>query len=136
MTQTAAITEINAFLQQWEENSARTKQAFLDLKARLEAKSDITLDFIARQGLTYSLRAARAGQQRPLFVMIDVIEDEPRWLSVCFYGEMINDPEETGDIVPGGLLGEDGHCFDLEEYENGRVAYLQNRIEEAYAQAA
>ncbi|MGM0453992.1 MAG: hypothetical protein ACQERN_12580 [Thermodesulfobacteriota bacterium] len=129
------MEELNEFVEQWTENSAQTKKAFLALKSQLENKPDVKLDFVARQGLTYSLRAARFGHQSPLFVMIDVIEDEPRWLSVCFYGEMISDPAEAGDLIPGGLLGEDGHCFDIEAYADDQMAYLEKRIEEAYARA-
>jgi hypothetical protein len=38
--------------------------------------------------------------------MVDVIDDDPevRWLSVCFYGEMITDPDEAGELIPEGLL--------------------------------
>jgi len=30
---------------------------------------------------------------------------------------MITDPEERGDFVPEGLLGEYAHCFDIEEFK-------------------
>jgi hypothetical protein len=67
--------------------------------------------------------------------MVDVIEDNPRWLSVCFYGEMISDPEEAGDYVPEGLLGEDAVCFDIEAFDAERLAYVMARIDEAYRAA-
>ena len=67
--------------------------------------------------------------------MIDVIDDEPRWLSICFYGEMVSDPEERGDYVPGGLLGEDGLCFDIESGNEELVSYVIARIDEAYSAA-
>lgn len=87
--------------------------------------------------MTYSLRASHPNQTaRLLFGMVDVIEDDPRWLSVCFFGEMINDPEEKGDMVPEGLLGEDAHCFDIYEYEASEVAYAAKRLDEAYEMAA
>ncbi len=63
--------------------------------------------------------------------MVDVIEDDPRWLSVCFYGDSISDPDEKGDFVPKGLLGEDAVCFDLEAYDEEDLGYLEGRIDEA-----
>ena len=65
--------------------------------------------------------------------MVDIVDDDPenRWLSVCFYGDTITDPSEAGDLVPGGLLGEDGYCFDLYEYDDAVISYLEDRIGEA-----
>ena len=70
--------------------------------------------------------------------MVDVIDDDPesRWLSVCFYGDDITDPDELGDLVPQGLLGEDGYCFDVTEHDARIIAYLGDRIGEAYARVA
>ena len=68
--------------------------------------------------------------------MVDVIEDTPRWLSVCFYNEMIGDPDENGDFVPDGLLGEDALCFDLEEFNEESIRYVQARMDEACRNAA
>jgi hypothetical protein len=83
------------------------------------------------------LRAAHENQKsRKLFVMVDVIEDQPRWLSVCFYGEMIQDPEEKGDYVPEGLLGEDAVCFDIEAFDIADLNYVQSRLDEAHAAGA
>jgi hypothetical protein len=69
------------------------------------------------------------------FVMIDIIDDdsENRWLSVCFYDDMVKDPDEKGDFVPGGLLGEDGLCFDLDEHDEDMILYIEERIDEAHA---
>ena len=68
--------------------------------------------------------------------MVDVIEDDPRWLSICFYGEMIDDQEEKGDFVPEGLLGEDAVCFDLERRDEKLIRYIEARIDEACRNAA
>jgi hypothetical protein len=68
--------------------------------------------------------------------MIDVIEDQPRWLSICFFSDMVHDPEEKGAFVPGGLLGEDALCFDLETYSEEEIRYVEARIGEAYCAAA
>jgi hypothetical protein len=69
--------------------------------------------------------------------MIDVIDDDPkaRWLSVCFYGDMIQDPDEHGDFIPEGLLGADGHCFDIDEADESLLQYVRARIQEAYVRA-
>lgn len=68
--------------------------------------------------------------------MVDVIEDAPRWLSVCFYGEMITDPDEQGDFVPEGLLGEDAICFDIDQYDDALLQYVEARLDEAYRSAS
>ena len=63
---------------------------------------------------------------------MDVIEDvDGRWLSVCFYADTVSDPEERGNLVPLGLLGEDGYCFDVEEPDTVLEAYVLERIDEA-----
>ncbi|MBL0713249.1 MAG: hypothetical protein JJV98_06065 [Desulfosarcina sp.] len=127
---------LQSFIDEWSDTEEKNKQAFLRLKARLETMDQISLDFVPRPGLTYSLRGIHPNQQkRPLFVMIDVIEDSPRWLSVCFYGEMISDPEEQGDFVPEGLLGEDATCFDIEAYDKKLLDYVETRMREAHQRA-
>ncbi len=124
---------LEEFLDNWNEEQAGMKMGFVQLMEHLQTQEGVTLEFHPRPGVTYSLRGTHASQSdRPLFVMVDVIEGEPRWLSVCFYNEMVTDPEERGDFVPGGLLGEDGLCFDMEEYNEETVAYLFKRVDEAY----
>lgn len=125
-------------LEDWAEDGM--KEIFLELKRHLEGKEAIRLSFKARPGVSYSLRAGvEAGRDydRPLFAMVDVVDDDPdsRWLSVCFYGDMITDPEEQGDLIPGGLLGEDGYCFDMTEAEEALLGYLRERLEEAHRSA-
>lgn len=139
MVSISNAAELDELLQNWTDSPRRTKPVFLTLKDHLSKRTDLTLDFSARPGVTFSLRAKHDHQhQRPLFAMIDIIDDDPsdRWLSVCFYGEMISDPEEIGDFVPEGLLGEDAHCFDLEEWDAERLQYVIDRLDEAYASAA
>jgi len=48
---------------------------------------------------------------------------------------MISDPQELGSFVPGGLLGNDAVCFDLEECSEKQLQYVAARIDEAYASA-
>lgn len=133
------MSELNNFIEEWKDNDTKTRQAFMELVEHLNTLPDTRLDFNARPGVSYSLRPRHAAQdKRPLFAMVDVIDDDPqeRWLSVCFYGEMVSDPEESGDLVPEGLLGEDGYCFDLYEYDTEEMAYLKSRLTEAHAAAA
>ena len=70
--------------------------------------------------------------------MVDVVDDDPadRWLSVCFYGDMITDPDEEGDLIPEGLLGQDGYCFDADDPDPDKAEYLAARIGEAYTSAS
>ncbi|MBV5318728.1 MAG: hypothetical protein JZU50_13085 [Desulfobulbaceae bacterium] len=123
------------FLETWEDTPEQNKQGFIRLKELLSGKEGLNLEFFPRPGLTYSLRASSPGNTRPLLVMIDVIEDQPRWLSICFYGDMVQDPEEKGALVPGGLLGEDALCFDLDTCSEEDLGYVEARIEEAYQTA-
>jgi len=129
------MEKIQEFLNDWTEDLLGTKTIFLSLIEGIMGKKDIELEFIARPGISYSLRGIQREQkERPLFVMIDVIDNDPkeRWLSVCFYGDMVNDPEEIGDLIPGGLLGSDGYCFDITGSDEKIKEYVGNRIQEAY----
>ena len=71
-------------------------------------------------------------------MLVDVVDDEPesRWLSVCFYADMITDPDEKGDYVPEGLMGEDACCFNLDEDDAAMRAYIAARLAEAVRAAA
>ncbi|MDK2957470.1 MAG: hypothetical protein PWQ57_2968 [Desulfovibrionales bacterium] len=134
-----ALKESEALLANWSDNGSKTKKCFARLKAHLENMDGVRFDWKARPGVTYSLRAAHAAQKdHSLFAMVDVIDDDPdnRWLSVCFYGEMITDPEERGDEVPGGLLGEDAACFDVDAWDEDLLAYVETRLTEAHRSAA
>ena len=129
--------ELNTFIEEWKETPERNREVFLHFKKYLNKKEGVILNFRPRPGVTYSLRAVHANQrEKELFVMVDVIEDEPRWLSVCFYSEMIADPEEKGDFVPEGLLGEDAMCFDLAKWDNELIQYIEARLDEAFQSAA
>ncbi|AOY57003.1 MULTISPECIES: hypothetical protein [Desulfococcus] len=134
---TEAQPTLAEFIDNWEETSEGNRKAFLRLKAHLAAKDGAVLTFIPRKGVTYSLRGTHPRQtDKSLFVMVDVIEDAPRWISVCFYGEMITDPDELGDFVPEGLLGEDAICFDIEEWDDAQIGYIESRIDEAFDAAS
>lgn len=132
-----SLSELHDFISGWSESSERNKEAFVRLKSHLEAQAGVVLEFVPRPGVTYSLRASHPNQsRRSLFVMVDVIEDDPRWLSVCFYGEMITDPDEQGDFVPEGLLGEDAMCFDIDQYDDALLKYVEDRLDEALRNAS
>lgn len=122
------------FVAGWSDDSYGIKNALLRFKGKLEKIGGVVFDFKARPGVSYSLRAKHENQKnRSLFVMIDVVDDDPeaRWISMCFYGDLITDPDEIGDLVPGGLLGEDGHCFDFSEWSDELADYLDARLAEA-----
>lgn len=124
--------EIDSFIAQWPDSPDRCRELFTRLYAFLKTLDGAGIDFHARPGITYSMRGVPAGESDyGLFVMVDVIEEQPRWLSVCFYEQMVSDPDSRGDRVPGGLLGEDGICFDAESYDESLLAYLCERINEA-----
>lgn len=130
------LKEVEIFIENWPDSPEQTKQIFIRLKDFLNAKPGVIFEFVPRSGVTYSLRAKHESQKdKPLFVMLDVIEDSPRWLSVCFYGELVTDPDEAGDYVPEGLLGEDAICFDLEEVDENAIRYVEARLDEAYQSA-
>ncbi len=139
MTGQDVQSEIDGFLETWTVDDNEMKKAFVRLKQHLEAMPGVSFAFKGRAGVSYSLRAKHENQKtRDLFVMADVIDDDPeaRWLSVCFYGDLITDPEEKGDLVPGGLSGDDGYCFDLDEWDDEALAYLEARLSEACGNAS
>ena len=49
---------------------------------------------------------------------------------------MINDPDEVGDLIPEGLLGSDGYCFNIDEYDESTIEYIKVRLDEAWEHAA
>ncbi|MDL2207315.1 hypothetical protein LJC09_00580 [Desulfovibrio sp. OttesenSCG-928-F20] len=124
--------ELADFLNSWTEDTNQIKGLFLHMRNLLLTLDGVSLEYKGRPGVSHSLRARKSGQSRPLFVLIDVIDDDPaaRWLSVCFYADLLKDPKELGDVVPGGLMGEDARCFDLEGPE--QTTYILRCLEEAY----
>ncbi|KJS03795.1 MAG: hypothetical protein VR65_00340 [Desulfobulbaceae bacterium BRH_c16a] len=130
--------EIHAFLENWQDEGPSMRYVFNLLYNKLLTMAGVSLQFVGRPGVSYSLRPRHMDQaDRHLFAMIDVIDDDPqaRWLSVCFYEDMITDPEGRGECIPGGLAGADGYCFDMNEYDEDLVRYLVGRVNEAAAAA-
>ncbi|MEN8257282.1 MAG: hypothetical protein ABFS09_05405 [Thermodesulfobacteriota bacterium] len=129
--------EIESFIANWQVDGLGTKAAFEGLMELLEKNQKNLVSFHARPGITCSLRAQIVlgqGEEGPLYAMVDVIDDDPeqRWLSVCFYGERITDPDGWGDFVPGGLLGQDAVCFDYDAENGELLRYIEQRIMESY----
>ncbi|KAB2891816.1 MAG: hypothetical protein F9K32_02410 [Desulfobulbaceae bacterium] len=131
----AVIEEIEAFIDGWQGANAWAKEGFLALYRQVSAMSGVELYFVGRPGVSFSLRPRGEKQNAgEFFAIIDVIDDDPaeRWLSVCFYGDMITDPEGRGEVIPGGLAGADGYCFDVIFDEPGTIDYLSERCREAW----
>ena len=129
--------ELDTFIAGWEDSALQVKKSFVLLKNYLADKADLILIFKARPGVSFSLRVKhRLQKKRELLVIMDVI-DEPdnRWLSICFYPDMITDPDDKGVLIPLGLLGEDGYCFDFEEWDEKYLQYLLVRLDEAHESA-
>ncbi len=130
-------SEMLKLLESWTNDPQDIKSAFVKLKDKLLTKKDVTFSFNSRPGVSYSLRASvkqGVNINRRLFTLIDIIDDaiENRWLSVCFYSDMVTDSDEKGNLVPKGILGEDGYCFDVDEYDNSMISYIEQEIDEAY----
>ena len=139
MTEPDIMAEIEALAKGWDDGGSGVKKAFESLRDHLFGKEACLYFYKARPGVSYSIRAVHKDQQkRDFFIIFDVIDDDPsdRWLSICFYGDMISDPDEMGDLIPGGLGGDDGYCFDLNDGSEEEVAYVAKRIDEAWTKAA
>ncbi|WP_300161055.1 hypothetical protein [Solidesulfovibrio sp.] len=127
------MSELDAFLADWQDDPNGVKAAFMRLRSALESLNEATVSFVPRPPATYSLRA-EPPRGRPVIAMVDVASlDGERFLSVCFYADTITDPEERGDLIPDGLLSKDGYCFDLESGDDDSVSYVEARIFEAAA---
>lgn len=134
----STIAEVESFMEQWGGDDNLMRNCFKELFECVRQLDTVSLDFIARPGISFSLRPKHKNQTgRDMYAMIDVIDDDPaeRWLSVCFYGDMISDPEERGEVVPGGLAGDDGYCFDMYEADDALTGYLKDRLVEGYRAA-
>ncbi len=128
------------FLAQWPTSQAGLKQAYGRLKSWAEALPGARASFLARPGVSHSLRfdlePRPEGRQRPVFFLVDAVDDGgERFLSVCFYEDEVSDPEDLGNAIPQGLFQETGYCFDLEDDDPQFMAYLHQRLAEAHAAA-
>jgi hypothetical protein len=133
--------EMLYFLERWTDDPQNMKDAFIKLKEKLFSKKNVSLSFYSRPGVSYSLRASAVNideTNRRLFALVDIVDDqtESRWLSVCFYSDLVSDPDDEGNLVPKGILGEDGYCFDLFEYDIALISYIEQRVDEAFDNVA
>ena len=48
---------------------------------------------------------------------------------------LLHDPDDLGDLIPKGLMGSDGYCFDLTEHDDTLGDYVRRRVHEAYENA-
>lgn len=129
---------IETFLSEWIHDPKKVKPGLVRFIKAVSAVPGAGIELVFRPGVTHSLRATHpACAPRPLFALADVIEDpDGRWLSTCFYAETVTDPEERGNLVPGGLLGEDGYCFDYEAPDGAFSDYIAARLAEAASKIA
>ncbi|CAO0821799.1 conserved hypothetical protein [Desulfarculales bacterium] len=137
MSKMERAPEFLAFLGQWPHEQAGLKQAYVQLKSWAEALPGALVSFLPRPGVSHSLRfdlePRPNGRQRPVFFLVDVVDDGgERFLSVCFYKDEVSDPENLGNAVPQGLFQETGYCFDLEDDNPDFMAYLHERLAQAY----
>lgn len=118
--------ELEEFIKDWDDGQREVKDFFVKIYDYLKKNKNNILNFKARPGISYSLRAKHIDQKKDLYVLVDVIDDEPtdRWLSICFFAESLESwQQEEGDLVPSGLMGEDACCFDFAE-KNEQVEKL------------
>lgn len=123
--------EIQDFFAQWAEDSDIKKLCEV-LYAHMDDCSGVKLEFVARPGVSYSIRMLG---QRPedVAALLDVIDDDPtdRWISLCFPDAFVTDPEEEGDLVPNGLNGNDARCFSIDVLADATEGYMKARLSEA-----
>ncbi len=137
--ETTAAQRIEAFLTSWPGENEPMREWFRQFYQQLRAMEGVSLSFVARPGVSYSMRPVHVNQSgRDIFAIVDVIDDDPneRWLSVCFYEDMITDPNGRGELIPGGLSGSDGYCFNMSDNDDELGRDLLLRLQEAKASAA
>ena len=135
MQKSKDLLEIEEMLNNWVEDQRNLKKAFLELLDEIITMDNLVISFKARPGISYSVRASikKPGKmKRKMFTIIDIIDDPDKWLSVCFYDGTITDKEGLGNMIPQGILGEDGYCFDLDKYDSYLISYLKEKISESY----
>lgn len=48
------------------------------------------------------------------------------------FRDSVTDPDDLGNLVPNGLLPEDGYCFDIERPDKALEDYVLARVLEAF----
>lgn len=138
-TEMTAVEEIESFLESWQGDDQPMREWYRKFYQELRLMPGVKFSFVGRPGVSFSFRPVHENQTtRDKFAIVDVIDDDPeeRWLSVCFYEDMITDPNERGELIPGGLGGSDGYCFDMYDDDETLGNELLDRLKEAAASAA
>jgi len=123
------------FIAAWKEDPKGVKPGLASYMKAVSSLPGARIDFVSRPGVSHSLRVTRDGlKNRPLFALADVVEDaDGRFLSICFYEDWVSDPDERGEMIPSGLLGEDARCFDYETPDEDLLDYALERLREAFS---
>lgn len=123
--------EIQNFFQQWDDASGM-KALCGSLYSHMTTFSGLRMEFVARPGVSYSIRMLGQGAE-DIAALLDVIDDDPdgRWLSLCFPDAIVTDPDEEGDQVPSGLNGKDARCFSIDAIQDATEQYMKDRLTEA-----
>ncbi len=142
MKEETGAPALSIVLDDWPAEQAGLKSAFLRLKEYAHSQEGAKWSLVSRPGVSYSLRfdlkPRPQGRMRPVFFLVDVVVAGELFLSVCFYEDEMSDPEELGNAIPQGLFKETGYCFDVDDVNCGEeilMAYLEDRIDQAYAKA-
>lgn len=126
--------------QHWPQDQPGLFNTLRTLKQAAGTLEKSSWEMVSRPGvsisLRFSLQPVPAGRARPVFHLIDVAEFDGRlFLSVCFYADEMEDPGELGNLVPNGLFGEDGYCFDVDQDNPEYLDYILDRQIEAHQAA-
>ncbi len=128
---------LQKFLAEWTADPNNVKPLFLALLEHTERLPEIRVRYKERPGISHSVRLVNSAlPEGGFFALLDVINDDPanRWLSVCFYADMVNDYAQKGDHIPGGLGGADSICYSVQD-PAGFEDYLKNKITEAFVRS-
>ena len=78
------MEKVQQFIDGWTEDSLEMKPVFHALFQDLLKMAEAGIEFHERPGISYSLRGIHNNRKnRPLFVMIDVIDDDPKQQPDC-----------------------------------------------------
>lgn len=120
------------FMDEWKTDSINAKSVLDDFIQNMGDSPKFFAKFVSRPGVSRSLRVMTQPRAdgREIVALLDIIDDDPdnRWLSVCFFADMVEDPEDLGDFVPEGLDGRDALCFNYDENDPRMASYIKNRL--------
>lgn len=131
-------SELASVFENWPAGQQELVALMKELKGQALARPGAAWELVSRPGVSHSLRFTLQGSSRPVVMLLDAayLAADMLTISVCFYADMVDDPEEMGEEIPGGLLGQDGYCFDADEEDPGAVDYLKARVDAAFGAAA